>query len=882
MPNARRILLSLGALTVLVVGAFVVVTLEGASAAVITILILIIILIGPLVWQRTMGQTIAARLQTSEEKLSKSKRIEEQLNQSEEQLRQSEEQLRQSEEQLRESEERLKFAIEGSNDGVWDYRADTEETYYNSRWFTMLGYEPGDFKGSSGFFESQIVHPEDRPRFEQVWADHVEGRTPSYETELRARTKTGEWIWILARGKVVERAEDGSPLRAVGTHVDISERKRIEEQLRESEERLKFAIEGSNDGVWDYQVDTGKTYRNSRWYTMLGYEPGELEGLSWSEETQMAHPEDRPRYEQAWADHMEGRTSNYEMEVRVRTKTGEWLWILSRGKIVSRDENNAPLRVVGTHVDISERKRAETRLRQQSAALNAAADGIFITDLKGTILWVNPAFSELSGYSFDEAVGQNPRVQKSGVHDHEFYEHLWQTISAGRVWSGEIVNKRKDGTQYTEEASITPVSDVDGEIINYVAIKRDITERKQMEAELEKARQRMADELSVGREIQMSMLPLIFPAFPERHDFCVFASLNPAREVGGDFYDFFLIDDDHFCFCVGDVSGKGVPAALFMAVTHALIQSRAADDLSPASILAHVNGEISRHNDASMFVSIFLAILDLRTGEFSYANAGHNPPYIKRRYGALDRLDQIHGPVIGAVEDVSYQEGSGRLSLGDMFFLFTDGVTEAMNRQKQLYGEGRLVDLLSSRDHKSAETLTRAVADDVRVFEAGADQADDVTILSLQFFGAPEYVRQVVTLEINVQNRLAEIDRVNRQFNAFADAHSIPTRSARSINLVFDELLNNIVSYAFEDEESHVIRIRIELAGHRLAVTIRDDGIPFNPFALDRPDISLSIEEREIGGLGVHLVSNVMDEVSYSRLASDNVVTLVKYLEPKD
>ena len=119
----------------------------------------------------------------------------------------------------------------------------------------------------------------------------------------------------------------------------------------------------------------------------------------------------------------------------------------------------------------------------------------------------------------------------------------------------------------------------------------------------------------------------------------------------------------------------------------------------------------------------------------------------------------------------------------------------------------------------------------------------------------------------------------------FPPSRSTPcstTRSARSINLVFDELLSNIVSYAFEDEESHVIRIRIELAGHRLAVTIRDDGTPFNPFALDRPDTSLSIEEREIGGLGVHLVSNVMDEVSYSRLASDNVVTLVKYLEPKD
>ena len=722
MPNTRRILLSLGALTVLVVGAFVVVTVEGASAAVITILILLMILIGPLVWQRTMGQTIAARLQASEERLS--------------------------------------FTTQEGDAGIWDWNIETGEVNYNSRWQTMLGYEPGEIQPTLDFWEEKILHPDDKPVVTQAMEAHARGDTKLYEATYRARAKSGDWIWILARGEVVERAEDGSPLRIVITHVDVSERKRIEEQLSESEERLKFAIEGSNDGVWDCQVDTGQTYRNSRWYTMLGYEPGELEGLSWSEETQMAHPEDRPRFEQVWTDHMEGRTPSYEMELRVRTKSGEWLWILSRGKIVSRDENNAPLRVVGTHVDISERKR--------------------------------------------------------------------------------------------------------------------------MEAELEKARQRMADELDVGREIQMGMLPLIFPAFPQRHEFSVFASLNPAREVGGDFYDFFFIDDDHFCFCVGDVSGKGVPAALFMAVTHALIESRATDDQSPASILAHVNGDISRHNEASMFVSVFLAILDLRTGQFSYANAGHNPPYIKRRDGTLDRLDQFHGPVIGAVEDLSYQEGSGCLALGDMFFLFTDGVTEAMNRQKQLYGEERLVDLLSSRDHKSAESLTLAVVDDVQDFEAGADQADDVTILSLQYFGAPEYVRQVVTLEIDVQNRLAEIDRVNRKFNAFAEAHSIPTRAARSINLVFDELLNNIVSYAFEDEESHVIRIRIELAGHRLAVTIRDDGIPFNPFARDRPDTSLSIEEREIGGLGVHLVSNVMDEVSYSRLASDNVVTLVKYLEPKD
>ncbi len=775
-------------------------------------------------------------------------------------------------------EERLKFAIEASNDGVWDYQVDTGQSYYNSRWFTMLGYEPGELEGAPGYFESQLVHPEDRPRFEQAWADHMEGRTPTYEIELRARAKTGEWIWILARGKIVSRDENNAPVRVVGTHVDISVRKRIEEQLHQSEERLKFAIEASNDGVWDYQVDTGEMYRNSRWYTMLGYEPGELEGLSWSEESELAHPEDRPKFEQAWADHMEGRTPSYEMELRVRTKTGEWMWILSRGKIVSRDENNAPVRVVGTHEDINERKRAETRMRRQSAALNAAADGVFITDSDGMILWINPAFSELTGYSSDEAVGQNPRLLRSGVHDDAFYEHMWKTITSGRVWSGEVVNKRKDGSLCTEEQSITPVRDADGVIVDYVAIARDITERKQMEGELERARQRMEEELNVGREIQMSMLPLIFPPYPRRREFEVFALLEPAREVGGDFYDFFLLDDDHFCMCVGDVSGKGVPAALFMAVTKTLIKSRASNDYSPASILTHVNNEISRRNDASMFVTIFLGILNLNSGELVYSNAGHNPPYIRRAHGELIRLDHRHGPVIGAVEDMVYGQGEAILTGGDLFFAYTDGVTEAMNEEQRLYDERRLAELLSSCDSNDAEAVVRATLEGIRSFQGSAAQADDITILATTYYGEPEGT-EVSVLHLSLVNRLDEIDRVQESFNAFAEEHGVPTPIRRQINLVLDELLSNVISYAFEDDEEREIDVRIELSSRRLAVTIADDGIPFNPFSGAPPDTSLSLEERELGGLGIHVVRKVMDEVSYNRRTDRNVVILVKYLD---
>jgi len=680
------------------------------------------------------------------------------------------------------------------------------------------------------------------------------------------------------------------------------------------------------------------------------------------------------------------------------TKSGERLWLAWQDKAI-RNEDGSLKEILTVGIDITARRRAEVVLNRQSTALEAAADGIAITDTDGALVWVNPAFSELTGYSREEAIGQSPRILKSGVHEDSFYESMWQTIAAGSVWNGEIINQRKDGSHYTEEMSITPVRGDEGEIVNYVAIKRDITkrkaaeqrfrsvtesandaiissdssstivawnraaakmfgwsegeikgrpvetiiperlreahkagmdrvtdtgerplmgrsvelsglhrgghefpiemslstwesgsdrfytgifrditERKQMEAELEKARLRMEDELNVGREIQMSMLPLIFPAFPRRGEFDVFALLEPAREVGGDFYDFFLLDDDHFCVCVGDVSGKGVPAALFMAVTKTLIKSRASNDFAPASILTHVNSEISRNNDASMFVTIFLAILDLNTGELRYSNAGHNPPYMRRNDGKLVRLDQRHGPVIGALEGMVFAQDSVTMSAGDLLFAYTDGITEAMDVEQNLYDESRLVTVLASLDSSSAEKSVQASVADVRAFQGRAEQADDITIIATTFYGSPEG-RESRVLDLVLANQIPEIERVNLAFNEFAETEGIATPVRRSVNLVLDELLNNVISYAFANDADHEIEVGFELSNDRLSVTISDDGVPFNPFAGSPPDTGLSIEQREMGGLGIHLVRKMMDEVSYNRRTARNVVILVKYMD---
>ena len=281
----------------------------------------------------------------------------------------------------------------------------------------------------------------------------------------------------------------------------------------------------------------------------------------------------------------------------------------------------------------------------------------------------------------------------------------------------------------------------------YVSIATDITDitdRKRSEAALQEAygiikdqRDRMEDELNIGREIQMSMIPLTFPPFPDHDEFSVFAALEPAREVGGDFYDYYFIDEERLCFCIGDVSGKGVPAALFMAMAKTLIKSRAADDGSTASILTHVNDELSVDNHNCMFVTIFSGILNIRTGELLYTNAGHNPPYLKRKDGTLQRLDQRHGPVVGAVEGMAYAEGRDTMEPGDLLLLYTDGVTEAMDVEDRLFSEDRFEQLLASMDTDDAGKVVDNTVVAVKTFEGEAEQADDITVLALAFHGSP-------------------------------------------------------------------------------------------------------------------------------------------------
>ncbi|HYQ97966.1 MAG TPA: GAF domain-containing SpoIIE family protein phosphatase, partial [Candidatus Nitrosocosmicus sp.] len=253
-----------------------------------------------------------------------------------------------------------------------------------------------------------------------------------------------------------------------------------------------------------------------------------------------------------------------------------------------------------------------------------------------------------------------------------------------------------------------------------------------IEAYVEK--ERMEEALKLAHDIQMSMLPKIFPPFPERHEFDIFASIAPAKEVGGDFYDFFFIDDDHLCFAIGDVSGKGVPASLFMAVTKTLFRATAGSGGTPGEILARLNAQICGDNESCMFVTLFCAILNIRTGQVDYSNGGHNLPY-HLHHGGVSPLVNFGGRALGLVEQSPYASGRMVLGPGEALLLYTDGVTEAMDPNERPYSDRRLAGFLASNRCSSPRQIIGDLVNDVRQYAGGAPQWDDITLLALVYFG---------------------------------------------------------------------------------------------------------------------------------------------------
>ena len=249
-------------------------------------------------------------------------------------------------------------------------------------------------------------------------------------------------------------------------------------------------------------------------------------------------------------------------------------------------------------------------------------------------------------------------------------------------------------------------------------------------------KERIGAELNIATKIQASMLPRIFPPFPEREEFELYASMNPAKEVGGDFYDFFLVDKDHLALVIADVSGKGVPAALFMVIAKVLIKNFALQGMSPSDVLKNVNERLCESNDTGLFVTVWLALFEISTGKGLASNAGHEHPALwRQKDGTFELVKYRHSPAVAVMEGMNFEEHEFRLEPGDMLYVYTDGVTEASNRDNELFGEERLQDALSRCGGDEPGKVLGTVSDAIRSFVDGADQFDDITMLAMKYEG---------------------------------------------------------------------------------------------------------------------------------------------------
>ena len=246
-------------------------------------------------------------------------------------------------------------------------------------------------------------------------------------------------------------------------------------------------------------------------------------------------------------------------------------------------------------------------------------------------------------------------------------------------------------------------------------------------------KERIGAELNVATQIQADMLPRIFPAFPERKEFDIYATMDPAKEVGGDFYDFFLVDDDHLAVVIADVSGKGVPAALFMVIAKTLIKNHAQNKDAPGAVFTQTNEQLCEGNDAGLFVTAWMGVLEISTGKLIYVNAGHNPPLLRRADEKFEWLKSRPGFVLAGMEGVRYRENEMEMQPGDMLFLYTDGVTEATNANQELFGEERLLETLNEQPKLPVSALLPKVKKSIDSFVGEAEQFDDITMLSLNY-----------------------------------------------------------------------------------------------------------------------------------------------------
>ena len=385
---------------------------------------------------------------------------------------------------------------------------------------------------------------------------------------------------------------------------------------------------------------------------------------------------------------------------------------------------------------------------------------------------------------------------------------------------------------------------------------------------LNEKRERMEGELNIAKDIQMSMVPQSFPPFPDRHDLDMAADIVPAKEVGGDLYDYFVRDEKLF-FCIGDVSGKGVPASLVMAVTRTTFRNLSAMEDSPGVIVRSMNESLSATNESGMFVTFFCGVLDLENGHMRFCNAGHNPPVLLT--DSKKMLSVEANLPLGIMPGMDFKEQEMQFRYDDAIFLYTDGLTEAENSAHEQFGEERMLESLHGR--KGAYEHLRCMEKKVSAFVAEAPQSDDLTMLFIHYLGKDP---DIYGHHLFMHNNIRQVSRIQDWLEAISPELGIDEMLIPGINLALEEAVTNVINYAYPKGTYGSIELDASLEGNELKFILSDSGKEFDPTLRPEADINAGVEDRPIGGLGVHLVRQIMDSVSYERKEGMNILTMTK------
>lgn len=405
-----------------------------------------------------------------------------------------------------------------------------------------------------------------------------------------------------------------------------------------------------------------------------------------------------------------------------------------------------------------------------------------------------------------------------------------------------------------------------GLVLTIILMIRATKNMKQL-GEVTATKERIESELKIARNIQMAMIPKIFPPFPDRSDLDMFAGLVPAKEVGGDLYDFYIRDEKLF-FCIGDVSGKGVPASLVMAVTRALFRSLSAHEDNPAKLVSAMNDSMSDGNDYNVFVTFFLGVLDLQSGRLRYCNAGHNAPITLT--DLISPLPVEPNVPLGIVKGMCFKGQEMQFKHDDAIFLYTDGITEAENNAQEMFGEDRMLSVLHTR--RSAQEQVSSVVKAVEVFSGDAPQSDDRTLLFVHYLGEASTEQRHIVLH----NDIRQIPQLARFVEDIAVDKKLDQSLTMSLNLALEEAVTNVILYAYPPGADGLVVVEAILSQGRLTFILSDSGGAFDPTGAPEADVSSSLEERPVGGLGIHLVRQIMDSVSYERQGDRNILTMIK------